>query len=435
MWSRNDSLRMCEYRLDVLKKAVQYPEMDSRTAETIHQYFQHPTPEFFNAPRDCNVLLTAYYIVLGFPSILLHGLSPLQPAQRFSEAYATLAKTERVKHKARSALILLQHDHQHGNSRHFVKTLNLLLPPPRRPLIHTSDFYPLLWAHHQAYPCYVPKYEYCFPTEEMLTSQVLESLGVNFYPLPPIPNPNKLAIASLLYLNPIQVDNALLLERSIVTSLIDPCCQAFDDPQDTRVFRFCYYMNSCMGAYYQKNRSLALADDLSDTSDMRSIKSKLRYYSRAVGRTLVVFDISEGGPPVPIMQEPPPGQECTYSSPYLFIGLREIVPNQDNPAKHLAVFSPSCTCAQDRKDLPNFPKTTKAPEGQHTLEQESEDGMDTFDEMENRNVDRTFRNWGKSSINPPIFAPWSRRRVSAREFLVDSAWCNWFLAERVFLLI
>ena len=366
MWSSDDLDMLERFRCHNFRRALTLKEIaGTESSQILRDYLERPPATLPVSSVDIEILCDVYHAVSGIPVVLLMGLSKLVPGKRFSDRYECLAKTEHVHHKGRIPIFVLEHLHTDLTGCDSVQTLDLILPPPKSSLsrapsvsMYTNDFYPFLCAL-EGDTGYVPKYEYIFPLGS-IGNDLVDACGVEFYPLPPLPNPNELAPSSQMLLEPWQVEKHLALERSIATVLVDPCHQAKGDARDLRVFRFSTYLFERMLDHYFANRSILPGatfrpTELVDPLFEPDLWLKLRFYSRALRRTILLFSIHDDGPGGLVLREPQPGIATKW--PCLIIGVKGFSSSPDGSHKSL-LFTPSCMCGRGRQDLPPFAEFT-----------------------------------------------------------------------------
>jgi hypothetical protein len=371
MWSADDHEQMEIYRRrhiqTMLRLLRKNPNQANNTMEiqTLGNYLRNAVGSFSRV-EQVQLLLKVYHWSLGMPVMLFTGNHPLLPGKRFCEgpsAYRVVHDEPSISatHPLRrysSKILLFQHERRDTDGRQYVKTIDLLLPPPPTSRIHflATDFWPSL-----VNVGYVPRYEPCFFYEGEIT---LKKYGVHFYLLSKILDPNELRRSVTQTLEDWEVPNTLSLERVIMQSLIDPCLHAVPEysPRDHAMIQAAHGLFREMVQHYGDNISPHRYHRLSPTElvepqGTEGVAAKINIYSRILRRRILLIALNSSLTMTHAMlQQPLPGLGVQW--PILFVGYCGISSSACG-THHRRIFAPSHFCGEGRRK--DFPKSQKTP--------------------------------------------------------------------------
>jgi hypothetical protein len=374
MWSADDHEQMDIYRKKHLQRMLielRKPANGDNTLEIqILNNYLRGKGGTFSLVEEVKLLLKVYHWSLGMPVTLLQGNHQLLPGKRLCEgpsAYRVVhgrgrisnSSTGRHSRQFKSTIILFEHQRRDTTGRQYIRTIDLLLPPPPTNRTHflQTDFWPSTVKRG-----YVPRYEPCFFYEGPRT---LTHYGVKFYPLSGILDPNELRPSlSTQTLQDWEVLNTLSLERAIMQSFLDPCYHSV--PQYT--YRDRTMISAARGLFHEmtehygdnssphRHHRLNMTE-LIEPEKGAGVAVKVNIYSRILRRRIIIFALNPNlTMRQEMMQQPPPGINIQW--PFLFVGYcGDSTSVRGNQRRR--IFAPSCFCGEDRPN--EFPNTGSTP--------------------------------------------------------------------------
>jgi hypothetical protein len=286
----------------------------------VTRYLGDPKQASFIGPKQLDLLIKAYSRKFAQPVVVLKGSAPLTWKQRFctqEQGYQIVRLSKSVWSEELSSLsvcpvIILIHERMQFNGSPAPTTADVLLLPPKKGSHETNPkttaFYPEQSVNNEK--CYLPAYEQCLSMGDT-PYDTLKELGIKFYYLPDLPNPDQ--ISTDVYLFDSMHKNSLSMERAILWTYLQPSsflCSSSNESNNS------IWVGACKELL---DKACKYSGMMGVHENKAQVLWKLNAYAHILKRRILLFRVDPEIKGLHLSYQFPARGEVNW--PYLFVGV------------------------------------------------------------------------------------------------------------------